>query len=88
MVLPVSIRGVEPGKHSLVNYVTINLYFPGDKHCTVAVHQEVHVVNSLKAKMLIGIHILGNENLTINTRNKRATIGSCNNIVISLEVAP
>ena len=83
-----SVKSVTPKKHSLVNYATINLYFPGNKHCTGAVHQEVHVVNSLKAKMLININILGNKSFTIDTRNKRTTIESCDNIVIPLEMAP
>ena len=83
MASPVSVKGVRPRKHSLVDYATINLYFPANKHCTTAVHQKVHV-----AKMLIGINILSRESVTIDTRNKRSTIGSGNNIVIHLEVAP
>ena len=81
---PVSARGVRPRKHLLIDYATINLYFPGNKHCTAVVHQEVHVVDALKAKMLIGIDILGKKSFTIDTGNSRATIGSCNNIVIPL----
>ena len=88
MVSPVSIRSVGPGKHSSINYATINLYFPGNECCTAAVHWEVHVVDGLKAKMLIGIDILGSKSFTINTGNKKATIRSCNNIIILLEVAP
>ena len=34
--------------------------------------------------MLIGMDILERESVTINTGNKRATIGSCNNIVLPL----
>ena len=37
--------------------------------------------------MLVGIDILGRKSFTIDTRNKKATIESCNNIVILLEVA-
>ena len=87
MASPVSVRGVRPKKHSLIDYATLSLYFPGNKRCTAAIHQEVHVIDGLKAKMLISINILGKESFTINTRNKKATIGSCNNIVIPLEVA-
>ena len=38
MASPVSIRGVGPGKHSLVDYATIDLYFPKNKRCIAAVH--------------------------------------------------
>ena len=88
MALSVSVKGVGPGKDSSVDYATIDKYFPGTKRRTAAIHQEVHVVEGLKAKMLIGIDKLGRESFTINTENRRATIGSCDNIVIPLEVAP
>ena len=38
--------------------------------------------------MLIGMDIFGRKTVTINTSNKQATIGSCNDIVILLEVTP
>ena len=56
---PVSVRGVGPGKHSLVDYATIDLYFPGNEQCTAGINQEVHMVDGLKTKMLISINMLG-----------------------------
>ena len=38
MASPMSVRGVGPRKHSSIDYVTINLYFPRNKRCTAAVH--------------------------------------------------
>ena len=64
------------------------MYFPITKRRTAAIHQKVHVVKGLKAQMHIGIDILGSESVTIDTRNKRAMIESCDNIIIPLEVAP
>ena len=87
MASPVSVKSVRPGKHSLFDYATINLYFPGNKRHTAVVHQEVHMINGLKTQMLISINFLGRESVTIDIGNKRATFGSCNNIVIPLEVA-
>ena len=46
------------------------------------------MMEGFEAKMLIGIDILGRKSFTIDASNKRATIGSCNDIVITLEVAP
>ena len=46
------------------------------------------MADSLKAKMQISIDILGKESFTIDIGNKRAIIGSYDNIVILLEVAP
>ena len=84
----VSVKGGGPRKHSSIDYVAIDLYFSGNERCTAAVYQKVHVVNSLKAKMLISIDIFSSESFTIDTRNRKAMIGSCNNTVIPLEVAP
>ena len=55
----VSVRGIRPREHSLVDYATINLYFPRNECCTTAIHQEVHIVNGFKTKMLINMDILG-----------------------------
>ena len=38
--------------------------------------------------MLIGINILSKKSFTINTKNKKATIESCDNIIIPLKVTP
>ena len=38
MASPVSVRGIEPGKHLSVNYATINLYFLRNERCTAAIH--------------------------------------------------
>ena len=46
------------------------------------------MIDGLKAKMPIGMDILKKKSFTNNTGNKQATIGSCNDIVIPLEVAP
>ena len=47
MASPVFVRGIGSRKFSSVDYATIDLYFPGNKHCTLAIHREVQVVNSL-----------------------------------------
>ena len=88
LTFPVSIRNIGPGKHSLVNYTTINLYLPRNNQHTAAITRKVHVVDRPKAQMLIGMDILVRESITIDTGNKQATIGSCNDIVIPFEVTP
>ena len=37
IAFPVSVRGVGPGKHSSVNYATIDTYFPEKERCTPAI---------------------------------------------------
>ena len=88
MAFSVFVKGVGPGKHSSVDYTTINLYLPKVNQCIAAITGKVHVVDRLKAKMLIGMDILGKKSVTINTGNKQATIGSCDDIVILFKVIP
>ena len=87
MASPVFVRSVRLRKHSLVNYATIDIYFPRNKHCIAAINQEVHVVNGFKSKMVISIDILSKESFIIDIENK-SVIKSCKNIDIPLEVAP
>ena len=88
MAFPVFVRSVEPGKHSSVDYTTINLYLLKVNQCIAAITHKVHVVARLKAKMLIGMDILGKKSVTINIGNKQATIGGSDDIVIPFKVIP
>ena len=84
----ISIRDVKSGKHVSADYAMIDLFFPGAKRHTVAITREIHMVDSLKTKMLISINILSRKSFMINTENTKAKIRSCNGIVILLEVIP
>ena len=74
MTSPVSVGGVGPGKHSLVDYTTIDLYLPRVNWRIAAITYKVHVVDGLKARMLIDMDILRRKSVTIDTGNKQATI--------------
>ena len=76
------------GKHSLIDYTTIDLYLPKVDRRTEAITHKVHLVDGLNAKMLIGMDIFQRVSITINIGNKQATIGSCNNIVLPLGLTP
>lgn len=75
------VRGLGSSRHETSEYVTQNLYFPGidDKGQAVlaCVRRELHIVDDLRAKMLIGNDIIGPEGIVIDVANKKAYIGSC-----------
>ena len=63
-MLPLIVKGIGNRKHTAEEYTIINLYIPGNlNRKTVVVHikREVYIVLELKAKLFIGIDILGPE---------------------------
>ena len=52
------------------------------------VTREAHLVDGLRVKMLVGMDIMGPEQMDIITSKKQAVIGSCENAVIPIEVRP
>ena len=78
---PLKVRGVDTSKHETSEYVTIPIYLPGtDKNSSPILmyfRKELHIINSLRAKMIIGNNIIGPEGIIINLAHQKATIGSC-----------
>ena len=80
MASPIIVRGIGADKHSTSEYAILDVYFPGKKgtkNVTACVTREVHLVDGLKAKMLIGVDIIGPESIDISVSKKEAYIGSC-----------
>ena len=50
--------------------------------------REVYVVERLKAKVLIGMDIIGLERMSVNVDTKLLTIGSCAGIIVPVSVTP
>jgi hypothetical protein len=50
------------------------------------IRREVHLIDNLKANMLIENDILELEGIFIDEANNKATIFSCNNMIISIEI--
>ena len=62
MALPLIVKGIGNRKHAVEEYIVIDLYIPGNLNgkTTVAyIKREVHIVPKLKAKLFIGMDILG-----------------------------
>lgn len=81
LISPLRVRGVGSSKHETSEYITQDLYFPGtdgkgDKVLACA-RRELHLVEDLRVKVLIGNDIIGPEGITLDVANKKARIGSC-----------
>lgn len=85
------VKGIGPTTHESMEFIVIPVYFPGTTKNGVkalaSITREIHLVDDLKAKMLIGNDFLGPEGFVINIEEKIATINSCN-MEIPLQIMP
>lgn len=87
MATPIPVRGIGSDKHMTSEYVIVPIYLVGDD-VEAVVTREAHLVDGLCAKMLVGMDIMGPEQIDIITLKKQDVIGSCENAVISIKVHP
>ena len=69
--VPVTLRGIGKELHDSSEYVLQDIYLPGrtkDAPAIAHIIREIHIVDSLKAKALIGMDIISLEEMVINTR--------------------
>lgn len=90
MANPLHVRGIGAATHLSKDYIHVPFYFPGTnndgKPVLAEIRREVHLVEGLKAKMLVGNDILVPEGFVLDLSNKAATISSCDTkIRISLK---
>ena len=80
MASPISVRGIGTNHHSTKEYVLLEMFLPGKrngKEVRAKITREAHLVDGLKAKMLLGTDIIGPEKIDIITSRNEAYIGSC-----------
>jgi hypothetical protein len=77
MKTPITLRGIGTTKYPTDEFVILNLYIPGlvnGKIEVIEIVAEVHLVRNLKAKLLIGVDILGSEGIDISFRDRSLSI--------------
>lgn len=57
MATPMEVSGIGPSSHAANQYALVDIYLPGNNGRTAHSKREVHLVDSLKANLLIGIDI-------------------------------
>ena len=82
MASPLRVRSVGPLRQESHDYVAIPCYLPathdsGEK-VLICFQREFHIVNDLRAKMLIGNDIITPEGIVIDVAEKTARVRSCN----------
>ena len=76
---PIKVRGLDTKEHDACEYAIIPIYIPSCNGEKVAlIRREIHIVDDLSAKALIGIDIMKPEAIILDTAKDMATIESCN----------
>ena len=82
MESPSTVKGIGETRHSIAEYIRIPLLLPGKSDIGEPVLAEiivdVHLVDDLRANMLIGMDTMGPEGIDIITTKRHAYVTSCN----------
>ena len=82
---PIRVRGLGSNVHETSEYIVTPLYFPGTEATAILAPREIHIVDNLKANILVGMDIMVPEQIDILASQAKASIGSCK-ISIPIEV--
>lgn len=80
MTIFLRIRDIESTIHETAKYVRISVYFSDkrdDKQIMTCITRKIHLIDELKANILIDNDFLKLENFIINIKNRTAMISSC-----------
>ncbi len=88
MSTPLKVRGIGASKHESGEFAALSLYFPGRNDVGQQVYAsltcEVHLVEGLRANLLIGNDIMSPEDFVINVKKRSVLIGSCG-VTVSID---
>jgi len=81
---PISVRGLGDAMHQSSEYARISITIDGtldEKLATSILTMEVHIVDNLRANLLIGNDVIVPERMKLDPASQRMTIGSCQDMV-------
>ena len=91
MESPSTVKGIGEARHSIAEYVRVPLLLPGKSDIgepvLAEINVDVHLVDDLRANMLIGMDTMGPEGIDIITTKRHAYVTSCN-MRIPVEIKP
>lgn len=83
---PMTVKGIGSKRHEASEYVRIKMYLPGNKGAVALIERELHVVDNLTAKALIGIDIMKPEGIVLDLQNDVMRVGACQDLEIPIFV--
>lgn len=92
MQSPVTVSGLGLAKYESTKYANINIYLPAktsnNKTALILISVEVHLINNLKANLLLGVDILGTYGITLDYSNQQMLVNNCKDTVVQLKLTP
>lgn len=89
MATPITVRGIGTAQYMTDEYAIVPFMFEGTQRgqpILARFWREVHLVDNLKANLLIGIDVMGPELVTIDMGQKKVILESCN-VEIPVEIS-
>ena len=81
MAKPLTVKGISGNQHNTDQYTILTLRIPStdnsEKAIEAVITREIHVVDNLKANLLIGTDVMVPEGMDIILSQKILQIGSC-----------
>ena len=87
MPTPMTVKGIGSKRHEASEYVRIKMYLPSKNGSVALLERELHVVDNLTAKALIGIDIMKPKGIIVDLQNDVMKIGSCQDLEVPIVVA-
>lgn len=85
MMTLLKIRDIRSSRHELDKFISMSLYFPGidstNRLAYTHIYKNFHIVEVLKANLLLNNDILATKRVIIDLANKSAIILSCQGII-------
>lgn len=86
---PITLRGIGTNRHSTNEWTRLSFFMKGrtpeGKPVIIKFTREIHVVDNLKANILIGMDILGPEGVIIDLPNENVIFSKCGNVAVPVQ---
>jgi hypothetical protein len=90
--IPIMVKGIEARRQPCTEYAILDMYVNGDlpdgKPAVAHIRREVHVVDKLGPHMLIGMDIIGPEQINFDVIKKKVTFHRHNDMTAPVTVDP
>ena len=86
MTSPMKVQELDSSLHAAEDYIELNLFFSADHDKTAVIQCKTHIINELKANVLIETDILISEQIDVLLSQWKAVIESCQNVQLDLNI--
>ena len=87
---PLWVNGIGSDRHNSQDYMVSEFSFPGTKdgeEVTAGFRREMHIVDGLKANVLVGLDATGPEGFVLDLHKCTAVIRQCESVVIPISIS-